>query len=409
MNIAVIGGGAAGMMCTAFAAQEGAAVTLFEKNDVLGRKLLITGKGRCNLTNNCTAREFIENVPGGGRFLYSAINAFSSSDTMDFFERLGVPLKTERGRRVFPVSDKSCDIRNALGDYIRSFPYVSIIKGEVKSIKKEKHGFSVGFNGKNTHFDRVVIATGGMSYPLTGSTGDGYRFARDFGHSVVAPKASLVPLTSPDMVCAELMGLSLKNVSVKFYRDDEKKTVVEDFGEMMFTHFGVTGPLILSASAHLRDITEGKLYRLCIDLKPALDTAALDRRILSDFEKFKNKDFDNSLSELLPKSIIPVIVRNSGISPHKKVNEITRAERAALTDAIKNFSITVNGTRPIEEAIVTKGGVSLKEIDPKTMQSKLAEGLYFAGEVIDCDAYTGGYNLQIAFSTAYLAAVNAAK
>ena len=406
-QIAVIGGGPAGMMAAIKAAENGARVTLIERNDRLGKKLRITGKGRCNVTNDCDSREFLCNVPTNPRFLYSALSCFSTEDTKDFFESAGVPLKVERGRRVFPVSDRADDIVSAMVRQTKTAG-VEIICGRVDGLELadgEIRGCRV--NGRTVRADAVIIATGGKSYPLTGSDGDGYKLAASVGHRVTPLMPSLVPLTSPSKVCPALQGLSLKNISLKITDTVTGKCVYEDFGEMMFTHFGMTGPMILSASAHLTDVTSGK-YEAHINLKPALDEKQLDARILSDFSKYSNKDFINALSDLLPSKLIPVAVSLSGIDARKKVNSVTKEERAALCSVIRDIHVRIDGFRPIAEAIVTKGGVDVKEIDPKTMCSKLCRGLYFAGEVIDVDAYTGGYNLQIAFSTGALAGQSAA-
>ena len=406
-GIAIIGGGAAGLMAAIGAANMGASVTLFEKNDRCGRKLAITGKGRCNLTNDCTTEEFLSNVPTNPRFLYSALGRFDTSDTKNFFEDAGVPLKVERGKRVFPVSDKADDVVRALVRKAKeagvTFRYEKVISvksenGSIRTLESEEALYNVG---------AIVICTGGKSYPRTGSDGDGYAFARSLGHSVTKLRPSLVPLTSDSKICPSLQGLSLKNISLDIVRTLDGKTVYSDFGEMMFTHFGITGPTVLSASAHIPDITPGK-YEARINLKPALDEKTLDARIVSDFSKYSNKDFLNALGDLLPQKLIPVIVSLSGIDARKKVNSITKEERRALCEVIRCLRIPLSRFRPINEAIITKGGVSVKEISPKTMESKLCRGLYFAGEVIDVDAYTGGYNLQIAFSTAVLAGESAA-
>ncbi len=409
IKIAVIGGGAAGMMAASqlcmLRDSYGAAgapflVTLFEKNARLGRKLGITGKGRCNLTNECAVSEFMKNVPTNPKFLYSALSEFDSYDTMSFFEGLGVKLKTERGNRVFPESDRAADIVNALRRSLRC----EIINKKVDRIIAENGAVcGVVAEGERYPFDRVILATGGMSYPLTGSTGDGHRMAALLGHTVTGISPSLVPLEISEKWCRELQGLSLRNIKISVFDVASEKVVYSDFGEMMFTHFGVTGPVILSASAMLPDMHRGK-YRLKIDLKPALDEKTLDNRLVSDFAKYSNKNFENALSDLLPQKLIPVIVRLSGISPVKKVNVITKDERAALLKLLKSLELTISGFRPIDEAIVTKGGISVSEINPKTMESKKVKGLYFAGEIIDVDAYTGGFNLQIAFSTAVVAA-----
>jgi predicted Rossmann fold flavoprotein len=407
-KVAVIGGGPAGMMAAISAAQNGACVTLFEKNDRLGKKLRITGKGRCNVTNDCDTNEFLLNVPTNPRFLYTALSRFSTEDTKSFFEELGVPLKVERGKRVFPVSDKADDIVDALRR--------ACVKSGVKIVYDRacelisENGRIVGCRTESDELsaDAVIICTGGRSYPGTGSDGDGYKLAEAVGHTVVPLKPSLVPITAAGKLCPSLQGLSLKNVSMKIVRKDNGKTVYEDFGEMMFTHFGITGPMVLSASAHIPDIAPNK-YEAHINLKPALDEKTLDARVVSDFSKYANKDFMNSLGDLLPQKMIPVVISLSGIPSRKKVNSITKEERAALCRAISDLTIELCGFRPISEAIVTKGGISAKEINPKTMESKLCAGLFFAGEVIDLDAYTGGFNLQIAFSTGVLAGESAAQ
>ena len=406
-RVAVIGGGAAGMMAAIHAAGMGAEVTLFERNDRLGKKLRITGKGRCNVTNDCGTEEFLQNVPTNPRFLYAALNRFSTADTKDFFEECGVPLKVERGKRVFPQSDKASDIVRALSDRCRDTGVeikharvtgLDISGGQVTGIVTAGGKFPA---------DAVIVCTGGRSYSMTGSDGDGYIFARRAGHTVTELKPSLVPIVTAGDLCQRMQGLSLKNVAMRIARRDSGKIVYEDFGEMMFTHFGMTGPMVLSASAHLPDIADG-VYEAQIDLKPALDDASLDARIRSDFAKYNNKDFINSLGDLLPLKAIEPIVELCGIDPRKKVNSVTREERRALLEVIKRLRIPLVRFRPIDEAIITKGGVALSEINPKTMESKLVKGLYFAGEVLDLDAYTGGFNLQIAFSTAVVAGESAA-
>lgn len=402
-RIAVIGGGAAGMAFAVFASSEGVPADIFEPNRQLGRKLRITGKGRCNVTNNCTVQEFFENVISNPKFLYSAIRRFTPDDTIKLFESLGVPLKTERGRRVFPVSDKAADIADALQKALLGNG-CHIISEKVTDIKKTDdngRAWTVMTESCARTYDAVIVATGGASYPATGSRGDGYRFAKALGHTVVPPTPSLVPIVTRENV-AEMSGLSLKNVRLSLYRGE--KLIHDDFGEMLFTHFGLSGPLILSASARMTGDVGN--YTIKLDLKPAIPSDELDARILSDFSKFANRDFLNSLGELLPASIIPYIVRTSKIPPHIKVNSITREMRASLLQALKALTFTPTSLRSIDEAIVTRGGVSVKEIDPKTMMSKLADGIYFIGEIIDCDALTGGYNLQIAFSTAHAAAEN---
>lgn len=403
VKVCVVGGGAAGMMAAGTACLYGASVTIFESMKFLGKKLAITGKGRCNVTNNSEIHEFLENVPKNPRFLYTALNTLSPKDTMTHFESLGVSLKTERGRRVFPLDDKAKTIVDAMKNYSSG---ADVIYEKVKKIEKLDSGFKVVTAEGEYLFDKVILATGGKSYPLTGSDGSGYRLATRLGHSVTALTPSLIPLESCDEICKELQGLSLKNVGIKL-TDDNGKLLYSDFGEMMFTHFGVTGPVILSASSHLvgKDIST---VTLSVDLKPALDEATLDKRLLSDFSKNLNKHFVNSLSDLLPSKLIEPFVKLVNIEPHKRVNEITKEERKRILDNLKGLKISLSGTRPIEEAIITSGGIEVKEISPKNMESKLVSGLYFAGEIIDVDAYTGGYNLQIAFSTGYLAGLNSA-
>ncbi len=407
-RVLVVGGGAAGMMAAIAAAEAGADVTLIEKMRSCGRKLRITGKGRCNVTNDCTVEELLQNVPTNPRFLYSAFYGMTPQDTMAFFESAGVPLKVERGRRVFPVSDRADDIVNALIATCRQSG-VRTVCSRVQSLLCEE-GAVCGVKTDDGEFfaDAVIVCTGGRSYPGTGSDGDGYRLAESVGHTVVPPRPSLVPITSRSWICPELQGLSLRNVSLRIVPCGGQKAVYEDFGEMMFTHFGLTGPMILSASAHIPDIAPGK-YEAHIDLKPALDDKTLDARVLTDFAKYSNKDFMNALGDLLPRKLIPVIIRLSGIPEHKKVHTVTKEERAALVHAIRDLTVPLDGFCPIAEAIVTKGGVSVREINPGTMQSKRCRGLYFAGEVIDVDAYTGGYNLQIAFATGRLAGFSAAE
>lgn len=404
-RIAVVGGGAAGMFAAGRAAENGVGVTLFEKNNILGKKLRITGKGRCNVTNNCTPDEFLKNVPTNPRFLYSSICSFTPQDTMSFFENHGVKLKTERGQRVFPVSDNAADIAGCLKTYC-SRNGVKIVNEKVLSIFAEDDRFSGLSTRSGKHsFDAGIICTGGISYPLTGSDGDGLHFARELGILTIPCSPSLVPVVSNDGCCPEMQGLTLKNVGLTI-KDNNGKIRYRDFGELLFTHFGLSGPMILSASAHIKDIQPGK-YTAHIDLKPALDEKALDERILSDFSKYSNKDYINSLSDLLPQKIINVFIEKSGIEPRKKVNIINKEERAAIRTLLKDFPVSLDSFRPVEEAIITSGGVSVKEIDPKTMESKKIKNLYFAGELIDVDAYTGGFNLQIAFSTAWAAAAAA--
>ncbi|MBR7081975.1 MAG: NAD(P)/FAD-dependent oxidoreductase [Oscillospiraceae bacterium] len=397
----VVGGGAAGMLAAITAAVRGQKTVVIEHSEYTGKKLGITGKGRCNVTNNCSVCEVMDNVPTNGRFLFSALNGFTPSEAMEYFETLGVPLKTERGGRVFPVSDRAADIVCALRREMKRRG-VKVLYENAEEIL-ESGGAVIGVKTGETEIEcrNVIICTGGASYPATGSTGDGYRFALALGHTVTEPKPSLVPLVSKDHVCAELQGLSLKNIRITVF-DGGKRAIFEDFGELLFTHFGLSGPLILSASAHISRF-DGDSCRVSIDLKPALDEKTLDKRILRDFEKYSNRDFSNALGDLLPRKMVPVIVERSGVPPETKVNSVTRAQRSELIKTLKAFDITISGTRSVEDAIITRGGVSVKEIDPKTMESKLVTGLFFAGEVIDVDAYTGGFNLQIAWSTAYAA------
>ncbi len=401
LRVAVIGGGAAGLMAAGTAVLCGHDVTLFEKNPKCGRKLAITGKGRCNLTNNCDTQKFIENVPTNPRFLYTALSAFSTADCMQFFENLGVPLKTERGNRVFPVSDRAYDVVDALVSYARDVKRIHETVTEVFAEDGAVTGLAVG--KKRYAFDRIIVCTGGKSYPQTGSDGDGYRFAEALGLKVIEPKPSLVPMTAEGGMCTKMQGLSLKNVAASIVDTSTGKTVYTDFGEMLFTHYGVSGPIVLSGSAHIKDITPGR-YRFEIDLKPALDEATLDKRLLADFEENKNKSFANAFDALLPQKMIPVFVKYCDIPADKKINSITKEERHRILYALKHFSFMLRGFRPVSEAIITSGGVDVKELDPKTMESKKIKGLFFAGEVIDVDGYTGGFNLQIAFATAYLAA-----
>ncbi|MBO5354976.1 MAG: NAD(P)/FAD-dependent oxidoreductase [Clostridia bacterium] len=406
-GVAVIGGGAAGLMAAIHAAELGVPVTVYERNERCGRKLRITGKGRCNVTNHCTRDDFFANIPENARFLFSAWSRFDSAETERFFEQAGVPLKVERGNRVFPVSDKATDIVDALVRVCRE-KGISFIHERVDGLKIENDRVrGVLYGKKSMDFDVVIVATGGLSYPLTGSTGDGYRFAEAAGHSIVPQQPSLVPLVEDGRFCASVQGLSLKNVALSVTDRQKNKVIFRDFGEMMFTHFGLTGPLVLSASAHLRPMERGR-YTVSIDLKPALDEKMLDARLLSDFEKYKNKDFLNALGDLLPQKLIQPLVEQSGIDPRKKVHTVTKEERRAFLQLLKGLTVEIKGFRPIEEAIVTKGGVKLTEIDPRTMASKKTAGLYFAGEVLDLDAYTGGFNLQIAFSTGVLAGESAA-
>lgn len=407
-KVIVIGAGAAGTMAAGVAAENGADVLLLERNERIARKVLITGKGRCNVTNNVSdVQSFIQNIPSNGRFLYSAFSSFDNRDVMDFFESYGVPLKVERGDRVFPVSDKAVDIVDALNHYITDMRVqrknervteLMIENNKVCGVKTE--------SGNTYNADAVIIATGGLSYPKTGSSGDGYKLAKSAGHTVTALRPSLSALVCREGICSECMGLSLKNVAIRIMDTKKKKEIYDDFGEMLFTHFGVSGPTILSASAHMRDM-EKERYEIYIDLKPALSHEKLEARILRDFADNSNKSISNILALLLPKSMITPILRSAQIKPSEKANQITKEMRKNLVDAVKSVKLTVVDFNDISEAIVTSGGVKISEINPKTMESKLCSGLYFAGEVIDCDGYTGGFNLQIAFSTGHLAGVNA--
>ncbi len=408
-KVVVIGGGPAGMMAAGTAAENGHNVRLIEQNEILGKKLMITGKGRCNVTNACEdIEDLIKNVPTNPRFLYSAFYSFPNTSVIDFFNKLGVPTKVERGGRVFPVSDKSADIVNAMRKYVTQ-NNVEIIHDRVDNIQTDINNDTgrkrvtgvVCEKRKVIKADRVIIATGGMSYQKTGSTGDGYYFAEELGHTITDIVPSLVPIKVKEDWIQDLVGLTLKNVEIKVLNSKEK-IIYKDFGEMMFAHFGLTGPIILSASAHMRNMkTEG--YKIILDLKPALSVSELDKRIIRDFNENLNKDFKNSISKLLPKRMIDTVVALSTINPQRKVNSITKEERLAFANLLKNIKLNVLDFCPIEQAIITSGGVSVKEIDPSTMKSKLVDGLSFAGEIIDVDAYTGGFNLQIAFSSGFLA------
>ncbi len=416
-TIAIIGGGAAGLMAAATVAEytdpSAVEVLLIEQNDRMGKKLRITGKGRCNLTNDCDRDEFLQNVPTNPRFLYAALAGFDTQDTKAYFEALGVPLKTERGKRVFPVSDKAGDVVDALVRRVREAG-VTIRLGRVSAIRTATQAdgrlavAALTVGGADIPVDAAILCTGGCSYPVTGSDGNGYRLAERLGHTVITPRPSLISLVCAGDLCPRMMGLSLRNVRLKVVDTRKGKCIYEDFGEMLFTHYGVTGPLILSASAHIPDVESGA-YELHINLKPALDPAELDARLLSDFKKYANRDFINALGDLLPLKAIEPVVELSGIDPRRKVNSIQKEERRALASVLQDLVITPIRPRPIAEAIITKGGISVKEVDPKTMESKIVPGLYFAGEVLDLDAYTGGFNLQIAFSTARLAAQSAAE
>ena len=401
----IVGGGAAGMMAAITAAGLGKSTLLLEKMNRCGKKISITGKGRCNVTNNCTSDDFFANIPTNPRFLYSAYAGFNSQDCMDFFERLGVPLKTERGNRVFPVSDKAEDIVRALEQGCEDYGVNRIFSKVTEMITED--GAVKGVKcGSRTYFaPSVLIATGGKSYPGTGSDGDGYRFAEELGHTVTDIKPSLVPIESDDEYCREMMGLSLKNVVLTLKDTVKNKVVFSEMGEMLFTHFGVSGPLVLSASSHIPQVESGR-YIFYIDLKPALDEKKLDERILRDFKEIPNRIFANSLSKLLPSKMIPTVVELSGIDGEKQVNSVTKQERQRLVSLLKAFPVHIRSFRPIAEAIVTSGGVKVSEVSPKTMETKLVKGLYFAGEILDVDGYTGGFNLQIAFSTGCLAGEN---
>lgn len=402
-TIAVIGGGAAGLIAAYAAAKSGAAVTVFERNERPARKLMITGKGRCNVTNDCTPETVIANIPRNGKFLYSALSNLAPKDVKELFTAWGVPLKTERGNRVFPVSDRAVDIVDALVGAVKKAG-VTVRHARVEKLLTEQNRVTALLleDGIRVAADGFILATGGLSYPVTGSTGDGFRMAAELGHTVVSPVPSLVPLNCHEGFCSALSGLSLKNVTLSVLEEGRKKPCFSELGEMLFTHFGISGPLVLSASAHLKNPERGQ-YRAVIDLKPALSYEQLDKRILRDFGENANRDFLNALDALLPKSLIPVIVRGSGIDGHKKVHQVSREEREKLARLLKEFTVHITGFRPIEEAVVTRGGVKLAEVDPATMGSKLYPNLSFAGELLDLDAYTGGFNLQIAFSTGFTA------
>jgi len=399
-DIIVVGGGAAGMFAAAACAERGRRVLLVEKNGRLGKKLYITGKGRCNVTNNCTAEEVLRNVPRNGRFLFSAVCGYPPAAMMEQLEKLGCELKTERGNRVFPVSDRSASVIDALHSWMKqgkvrteqaAVTELLTENGEIIGVRTEKGDFFAR---------KVILCTGGCSYPLTGSDGSGYGLASALGHTVIEPVGSLVPLVEDGGFCARMQGLSLRNVRVRLL-NQKNKVAYEDFGELLFTHFGLSGPTVLSASAHRK---KGDTYRLEIDLKPALDEQKLDARILRDFEENQNRDLENTLGALLPRSMIPVVLEMAEVDGRTKCNSVTKPQRRALLETMKHFTVKIYGPRPVEEAIVTSGGIKVSEIDPKTMESKLISGLYFAGEIIDVDAYTGGFNLQIAWSTANAAA-----
>ncbi len=398
-KIAIIGGGAAGMMAALSAYESGHRPEIFEKNKMLGRKLRITGKGRCNITNSGSVRELIEAFGENGLFLHGIFSRFDNEDLMDLLENMGVPLKVERGGRVFPESDEALDVVKAFEKKLKLYQIPIHFQSPVEGITKEGEGFLIKSMGQTQSFDAVIIATGGLSYPLTGSTGDGYQMARTLGLRVTPLKPALVPLHIEDKDLKLLQGLSLKNVTLTI-KDQDHQVIGEEFGEMLFTHFGISGPIVLTLSG---GIEKGKKYQGTIDLKPALDMDKLDQRILRDFEKYHNKQFKNGLSELLPKSLIPLIIERSKISEDKAIHQITKEERKRLLQTIKELTFTITGTGDIDEAIITKGGIDLKEINPKTMESKKVKGLYFAGEVLDMDGVTGGFNLQGAFSSGYVA------
>lgn len=403
-SVFVVGGGAAGMMAAITAAENGAQVTLLERNDRLGKKLYITGKGRCNVTNDCAPEDFFQNVPRNPRFLYSAIYAFPPREVMAWFEARGCALKTERGNRVFPQSDKSASVIDALRAELRRLGVRVLQERALDIVMQDGAVCGLKTDGGFHKTERVILATGGCSYPQTGSTGDGYRMLEKLGHTIVPPVGSLVPLVEKGYGCKQMQGLALKNVTLRLV-NQKGKTVFEEFGELLFTHFGLSGPVVLSASAHMN---EKDTYTVLLDLKPALDEQKLDLRLLRDFEKFQNRDFENALVELLPRSMIPVIVRRSGIPAEEKVHSITREQRRALLELMKRFPVEIACKAPVEEAIVTSGGVKVSEIEPGTMQSKRVRGLYVAGELLDVDAYTGGFNLQIAWATGRAAGLAAA-
>lgn len=410
MKVVVIGGGPAGMMSAISAAKSGDKVVLLEKNNILGKKILITGKGRCNITSSLDIDDFINNIPGNGRFLYSAFENFDNKDIIELLKKEGVSVKEERGNRYFPTSDRAEDVRMALERETKKAGVGVELNSKVCGIEIEDSRVkSVVLENGKIDADKIILATGGKSYPLTGSNGEGYKIAEELGHTIKDVRGSLVPLIAEKSVCSKMQGLSLRNVGIVLYDVEKDKKIYSDFGEMLFTHFGVSGPTILSGSAHLlrykdvdKKISNGKIV-LKIDLKPALSFEQLDARILRDFTEVKNKQFKNSLDKLLPKKMIDVVIDKSKIDPEKHVNEITREERMNLIKLLKCFEIRIDGFRPVDEAIVTAGGISVKEINPKTMESKIVSGLYFAGEIIDVDAYTGGFNLQIAYSTGFTA------
>jgi len=400
-DVVIIGGGPAGMFAAITAAKQGRKVLLLERNDRLGKKLLITGKGRCNVTNDCDSAEILQNIPRNGRFLYSAMTEFPPKRIMEFLESAGCALKTERGNRVFPVTDRSQSVLDVLQNEMRRSG-VTVRTARVKKIQTGAHGVcGVETERGNFNCSSVLLATGGVSYPSTGSTGDGYAMAKQLGHTLIEPQGSLVPLETAGKDCPDMQGLALRNVAVKLV-NAKGKVLYKDFGELLFTHFGVSGPTVLSASCHLK----GEGCKLVIDLKPALDEGKLNDRILRDLEMYQNRAMENALVDLLPRSMIPVVLRRLEIDPQMQANSLTKQKRRALVELLKAFTVEITCKRPVSEAIITSGGIKTSEIDPKTMESKLVPGLYFAGEIIDCDAYTGGFNLQIAWATAYAAGMS---
>jgi len=412
VKVIVIGGGPAGMMAAITSAENGNKVTILEKMQNLGRKLLITGKGRCNITSSLPIEEFIQNTPGNGQFLYSCFKNYTNQDIIQFLKKQGLDVKEERGNRIFPTTDKSIDVLECFKRKLKQLNVDIKYNTRVIDISKEEEKLQVKTENNTYEAEKIILATGGKSYPLTGSTGDGYKLAQNLGHTITKIKPSLVPLESYEKkLCKNLQGLSLRNVKIELKNTENNKTIYEDFGEMLFTHFGVSGPTILSGSAHLvrykniEDLLKNKRVDLKIDFKPALSEEKLDERILRDFIELKNKQFKNALDKLLPKKMIDVIIEMSKINSEKKINEVTKEERHNLVKLLKNFEVTIQGFRPVDEAIITAGGISTKEINPKTMESKIVSGLFFAGEIIDVDAYTGGFNLQIAYSTGYTAAL----
>ena len=413
-NVIVIGGGPAGMMAAITAAEYGNNVTIIEKNSDFGKKLLITGKGRCNITSSLYMSEFIKNTPGNGQFLYSAFQNYTNTDIIDFLKNQGLEVKEERGNRIFPVTDKSIDLLNCFKSKINELKIKKLFNTRVQKILVQ-NGEVLGVRTEKEiiQTDKIILATGGKSYPLTGSTGDGYLIAKNIGHKVTEIRPSLVPLVIYEKnECKEMQGLSLRNVGIKIIDESKNKLIYEDFGEMIFTHFGISGPTILSGSAHLvrykeiDNLMKEQKIKLQIDLKPALTEEQLDERILRDFKEFKNKQFKHALDKLLPQKMIPIVIEKTKINEEKRVNEITKEERRNLVKVLKKFELTIKDFRPVEEAIITSGGINIKEINPKTMESKLVKGLYFAGEIIDVDSYTGGFNLQIAYSTGYTAGMH---